>query len=319
MNATIEHSKYRQISFWIVIAFFLLCPVIAAKEPYILHILIIVVIYTTLVWGLDLLLDCALISCAQIAFWGIGSYTFALLTLKCGWNPWVALISAGIVPAIISALLSYSSVNLKTMYWCLFSLVFAVAFHEILFVWRTFLGGAEGIRGIPKLPLITSRAEWYYLAYLLLLLIGGVIYQLRQSRIGLILRGVRISEELARSTGISIIRCRLLCLVLANFFAGIMGGFYAAYTGALSPFNLELDAMFFLYVYLIVGGKGSLGGCLAGTALLIFIRELLGPFGMYVPIVYGTIVIIFVTLIPGGLVSLPGRLLGYFEQVQTQR
>jgi branched-chain amino acid transport system permease protein len=205
------------------------------------------------------------------------------------------------------------------MYWCLFSLVFAVAFHEMLFVWRTFLGGAEGIRGIPRLPLITSRSEWYYLAFFLVLLIGGVIHQLRQSRIGLILRGVKMNEELARSTGISIIRCRLLCLVLANFSAGIMGGFYAAYTGALSPFNLELDAMFFLYVYLIVGGKGSLGGCLAGTALFIFIRELLGPLGIYMPVIYGAIVIIFVTLIPGGLASLPQRLLGYFEKVKAQR
>jgi branched-chain amino acid transport system permease protein len=299
-----------------MIACFLSVPLIAAKEPYLLHIFITVAMYTMLVWGLDLLLDCALISCAQIAFWGIGSYTYALIVLKLGWNPWVALLGAGVIPTVISVLLSYTSIRLKTLYWCLFSLVFAVIFHQCLLVWRSFLGGAEGIPGIPTLPFIHSYTRWYYLALFLFLVNGGVIYQLRRSRIGLILEAIRNSEPLARSGGISTVRYRLVCLIIANFFAGIMGGFFAAYTKAASPANIGIGVMFFLYVYLIVGGRGSLGGCLMGTAVLIFIRELLGPLGIYISVIYGTIVVVFVLLIPRGLASLPEILSVRFKGVQ---
>jgi len=279
-------------------------PLVAAEVPYLLHIFIVIAIYTSLVWGLDLLVGCGLISCAQIAFWGIGSYTYAIILLKVGLNPWVALLGAGIVPALMSVLLSYTSVRLKTMYWCLFSIIFAVIFQQSLLVWRSFLGGAEGISGIPKLPLIQSYTAWYYLSLLLFLLTGAVVFQVRRSRMGLILDAMN-SELLARSAGISIGRYRLICLIVANFFAGIMGGFFASYTGAASPANVGLESAYFIFVYLVVGGRKSLGGLLVGTSALIFLRELLGPLGVYISVIYGSIVLVFLLFLPGGLGSLP--------------
>jgi branched-chain amino acid transport system permease protein len=194
-------STQRKLIFWgILVACFLVIPFIAAKMPYLLHVFIVIAIYTSLVWGLDLLVGCSLISCAQIAFWGIGSYTYGIAVLRMGLNPWVALLSAGIIPALMSGLLSYTSVRLKTMYWCLFSIIFAVIFQQSLLVWRSFLGGAEGISGIPKMPLIQSYTGWYYLALFLFLLTGAVVFQVRRSRMGLILDAMN-NELLARSEG----------------------------------------------------------------------------------------------------------------------
>jgi branched-chain amino acid transport system permease protein len=306
-------SRRSKLILWAAVSACLLAvPLVATKTPYLLHIFIIISIYTSLVWGLDLLVGCGLISCAQIAFWGIGSYTYAITLLRLGLNPWIALLGAGIVPALLSVLLSYTSIRLKSMYWCLFSIIFAVIFQQSLLVWRPFLGGAEGISGIPKLPLIESYAGWYYLALFLFLLTGAVVFQVRRSRMGLILDAMS-SELLARSAGISIGRYRLICLIVANFFAGLMGGFFAAYTGAASPANVGLESAYFIFVYLVVGGRKSLGGCLVGTSALIFLRELLGPLGVYISVIYGSIVLVFLLFLPGGLGSLPEILLARYR------
>ena len=299
-----ESWQPKRIFWGFMVACLLVIPFVAASMPYLLHILIIIAMYTSLVWGLDLLVGCGLISCAQIAFWGIGSYTYAIIALRVGLNPWFALLVAGIIPALISIVISYTSVRLKTLYWCLFSIIFAVIFQQSLLVWRSFLGGAEGISGIPKLPLIQSYTAWYYLALFLFLMTGAIVSQLRRSRMGLILDAMG-TELLARSAGISIARYRLICLSVANFFAGLMGGYFSAYTGAASPANVGLEAAYFLFVYLIVGGRKSLGGCLLGTSLLVFIRELLGPLGVYISFIYGLILILFLLFLPGGLGSLP--------------
>ena len=106
-----ESWQPKRIFWGFIVACFLVIPFVAASMPYLLHIFIIIAMYTSLVWGLDLLVGCGLISCAQIAFWGIGSYTYAIIALRVGLNPWFALLAAGIIPALISIVISYTSVG----------------------------------------------------------------------------------------------------------------------------------------------------------------------------------------------------------------
>ena len=64
---------------------------------------------------------------------------------------------------------------------------------------------------------------------------------------------------------------------------------------------------------MIVGGTGSVLGPLLGSFFMILVPELLRGAKEYEPVVYAAILILVMFLLPGGLVTLPARLLGKKE------
>ena len=96
-----------------------------------------------------------------------------------------------------------------------------------------------------------------------------------------------------------------LCFVIACFFLGIGGSFYAHYSTYIRPdiFNVLFSAE--VFTFLVVGGVGSLWGGLIGSTAMTLIPEAMHAMEYWRPIIYGLSIVLIIIFMPGGFISLP--------------
>ena len=122
-------------------------------EAYIVSILILVCIYVILAAGLNIALGyTGLLNMGHVAFFGIGAYTSALLTIS-GVPFIIAFIAAGVLASIMGYVLIYCTKNLKEDYLALATLGFSFVIYSLMLNLTGLTRGALGIAGIPTLPM----------------------------------------------------------------------------------------------------------------------------------------------------------------------
>ncbi|MCY3567731.1 MAG: branched-chain amino acid ABC transporter permease, partial [Chloroflexi bacterium] len=152
--------------------------------------------------------------------------------------------------------------------------------------------------------------NYYFLALIVVSASLFVLYRIERSRIGLTFHAIHWQDRLAESVGIDTFRYRTLAFVIASFFAGIAGGLYAHYVGAVNPTRFGVDQMVYVLVWAIVGGTATFHGPILGVVVLTVINEIvLRALGLDTarPLIYGAILILSVLYLPKGLESLVPR------------
>jgi branched-chain amino acid transport system permease protein len=145
----------------------------------------------------------------------------------------------------------------------------------------------------------------YYLFLGLAIITIGSAYLLVNSRWGLGMMAVREGEDAAESLGISALKHKLLALTVSAFFAGLVGGAFAYYHVSYyfnMPFSPEwtFDPMMMAYI----GGTGTIIGPIIGSIFFVGLKQLLvWNVGEYHLVIFGTLFILIVLFLPGGLVE----------------
>lgn len=286
--------------------------------------------YTLVAIGLSLLMGYAgQISLGHAAFFAIGGYTSAFLTtLDLGAlrgsavvaalarshvlarrpdlyggelltvHPWVGLAAAVTVAAAVALVVGLPALRLRGHYLAMATLGFGAIVSSVL-VGTARLGAADGISGVPPLPLAAGvvvtgrgavRVANYYVAWGLVAAAMLLLLNLVRSRVGRALRAIHGAEDAASAMGVDTARCKLGTFVLSAALAAVGGVFLAHYNGGIGPG--EASAMKSIkYVALVaVGGMGNLWGTLAASAVLGFL-SLRGVFGTLDDAVFGAILI----------------------------
>ena len=280
---------------------------------YLLHILIMISIYTILSLSLNLSVGyLGLLSLAQAAFYGIGAYVATLFMIQTGLNFFVALVLAIAFSAIISLLVSYPSIRLRGDYFILASLAFQVIIFTILYNWIDLTRGPYGIPGIPRPEVFGIRFDNLYK---FLALSGGIALgvflvakRLYSSSFGLVLKAIREDELSAISIGKDVRRFKILAFAISSGIAAIGGALYASYVTYIDPTSFNLDESIFILSIVLVGGSGNLRGPVIGTLLMILLPEGLRFLGIpdsVAPnirqIIYALILILLMRFRPQGL------------------
>lgn len=280
---------------------------------YLLHILIMISIYTILSLSLNLPVGyVGLLSLAQAAFYGIGAYVATLFMIQTGLNFFVALVLAIAFSAIISLLVSYPSIRLRGDYFILASLAFQVIIFTILYNWIDLTRGPYGIPGIPRPEIFWIKFDNLYK---FLALSGGIALgvfliakRLYSSSFGLVLKAIREDELSAISIGKDVRRFKILAFAISSGIAAIGGVLYASYVTYIDPTSFNLDESIFILSIVLVGGSGNLRGPIIGTLLTILLPEGLRFLGIpdsVAPnvrqIIYALILILLMRFRPQGL------------------
>lgn len=260
--------------------------------------------------GLSLLMGYAgQISLAQAAFFGIGAYTSGILTTKFGLNPWLAMPAGMAVCAAIAWVVGVPALRLKGHYLAMATLGFGVIVNIVLGEEVEWTGGPSGMADIPGLRIagfeIESEIAWYYLVWGMVFLALVFCFHILHSRVGRALRAIHGEEKAAESVGVPTARYKVRIFVLGAVLAAVGGSLYTHYVTCLNPssFNLMWSIRFLLMV--MVGGMQSLWGALVGTVLMTFVgNEWLQVFAELEILVHGTILLLVVLFLPGGIVSL---------------
>ncbi|TAN20487.1 MAG: branched-chain amino acid ABC transporter permease [Actinomycetota bacterium] len=281
-------------------------------------------LYTIVVAGLSLLMGFAgQVSLGQAAFYGIGSYTAAIMSLH-GWSPLVALVAAPIATAFLAFLIGIPLLRLKGHALAFGTLAVQLIFLAVIPQAASWTGGSIGLSAIPSLrigPLaISSGRDYAYLVWVVVVATLFIARNITRSRPGRGLRAMAASVSGASATGVEVERYKLKDFTLSAAFAGIAGGIYVFFIGYISPdaFPVVLSIEFVIMV--VVGGIGTVAGALVGAALITVISQVLISLGTGPSLpaqlptvlslgVYAVILILILRLLPSGLVGAFNRLL----------
>jgi branched-chain amino acid transport system permease protein len=285
------------------------------KSPYLVSTAIFLGISTILTLGLCLLMGYAgQISLGHAAFYGIGAYTSAILAVKYGTNPWLAMLIGVVVTAGTAYLIGIPIFRLREHYLAMATLGLGIIAHLAFGEFRDLTGGPSGLPGVPRLSVgsfvFDGDVEYFYLVWGAVILFLILSLNIVNSRVGRALRAIHASEMAADSVGVDSGRYKIQVLVLSAIYASVAGSLYVHYMRFVSPQPFDFGASVRLVVMASVGGLASVWGAPFGAAtvmlLAVLLREVLPrviPYasGEHTIIVYGIILVVIMIFMPEGL------------------
>jgi len=253
-------------------------------EAYFIHLLILIGIYIILATSLQLAIGfTGLLNLGHIAFFAIGAYTAALLTLN-GVPFLIAFLLAGVLAMLSGFLLSFLTKKLKGDYFALATMAFTFVIYSIALNWTGLTRGPLGLPGIPRPSLFgisfSSNFSFLILTLIIVLISYLIIKKITISPFGKVLEAIRDDELATKVLGKNTFKMKSYALAISAFFAGIAGSLYAHYINYIDPSSFTLLQLIPILVIVIVGGLASLKGTILATIVLILLPELLRFIGM---------------------------------------
>lgn len=278
---------------------------------YTMHVVDVAIIFAILAIGLGLTMGVAgQINLAQIAFFGVGAYTVAILTTQAGFGFWSAAALAVVAAIIAGLLVGIPALRMQSHYLGIVTLGLALGFIN----WVTnaeIAGRAEGISDIPVPPLfgidLSSGYLFYYLELAVFVLALAFALFVTHSPLGRRLRAMRDDDLAAGALGAEIPLLRMTAFLLSGLYGGVAGVLYAGLIQFVAPETFNIGNMFLLLAMVIIGGRSSVIGCVIGALGLAFVREALLDVSVFAQLGYGVIVVLVVVFFPKGLAGLPGQ------------
>ncbi|HTM73988.1 MAG TPA: branched-chain amino acid ABC transporter permease [Pseudolabrys sp.] len=279
------------------------------------HIFGVALIGAILALGLQLLVGMAgLLSLGQGAFYGIGAYVSAVLTLHFGVPFGLAFLTAGLVAAI-SSLLLVPIVKLPSSSLAVATLGFNIIIYLFMLNEEWATGGSYGMLNVPLPSIFGFKFTTERDLYFLILAVTAIIYfgldRLAHSRFGRALRAISQDEDAARACGISIIRYKSKCFLVAAFTAGIAGSLYAHHARYLNPNDFTFNKSIEILIMVVVGGLGSLPGAVIGAIIIVLMPEFLRSSGEWRLILFGALVVVLMGVSRGGIAGLAPMVLRF--------
>jgi branched-chain amino acid transport system permease protein len=325
---------------WLWLAFLLSVPV-WLDDQYFLHILITTGIFTIAAMSLNLLLGfTGQLSLGHVAFFGIGAYTSALLSLGFDLRVsgdytfvvapkpvWLAFLCGVVLAGFFGWVIGKISFKVRGAYFVIVTISFAEVVRLVALNWVDLTEGPMALSAIPPFTLavpglgeqtLWRKAPNYYLMLAVAILSYLIVRRLVLSRTGRAMIALRGNEPLATSVGINVTRYLVLAAVVSAAIAGAAGGLYAHYVRIVDP-----DVFLFIYtvtmvIMVITGGKGTLAGPIVGGLIFgilpVFLRDVAEPETQW--IIYGAIMILIVYFLPDGIVP---AVRGWAEGLRSRR
>jgi branched-chain amino acid transport system permease protein len=266
-------------------------------------------IFTMLALSLNLLLGyTGQLSLGHAAFFGIGAYTSALLTLRLEWSFWLGLPAAALTSALAGWAIGRLALKVRGAYFVLVTISFAGVISLVSVNWMDLTNGPLGLPGVPAPELasfsLRTKSAYYYLVLLAAAASYLVCHRLVHSRLGRAFLALRENEALAESVGVDPTRTLVVAAVVSAAMAGVAGSLYAHYTRFVSPEVFLFSYTVTMVIMVVAGGKGTLLGPVVGALLFTVLPEALreAMAWQWQMLAYGVLLVLLVFFLPRGIV-----------------
>jgi len=270
--------------------------------------------FGVLMLGFDLLAGyCGLVSFGHAMFFGTGAYVAALTWKYFTDSIWIGMLLGLGLNAIIGYVLGLLVVRTRTVYFIFLTFAFSQFFFVTANSWRL-IGGTDGLTGIPAPNLIPGislgdRIPFYYFSLGLLTIAYWVARRIVNSHFGRLLRGIHQNEERVQFLGYnSPVLIRRIFLI-SGLFGSVSGSLMACFQPFVPPdyFHLSMSGEFVMMG--LLGGMGTLVGPLVGTAIVIFLGDLLSSWLKEAwMLCLGALYVICILFSPEGLIRIISNL-----------
>jgi branched-chain amino acid transport system permease protein len=299
-----------------------LIPVLISNQYYI-RVGISILIWVPMAMAFRLMTLSMEFNMAVMAFMGIGAYTTALLTAKQDWNWWPAVMVGAVICVIMAIILGRVVLRVKGIYFAILTFGMVLVMRFVYLTWPGFFGGTSGIANIPTVSGISGSLDsFFYLGAGLLVFWLLLLYRLEKSRFGLTLRSIGQAPELAESVGVHLMRYKIAAFAMGAFISAWVGGYFASVQHFIDPEEFAFMGTLYIVVYAVAGGLTMFWGPLVGVAALfllpIGLKELPGYDPKIEPIIFGGILITIIMFLPGGMISLPGKIWPVLKKIRRR-
>ena len=259
-------------------------------------------------YGLSVLFgQTGILSMGHAALVGIGAYTAAILARDFNIGFWLSIPLAGIMAAIVAALIGIPSLRVSGHHFVIMTFAFGQLLAIILTNGGDYTGAASGLdvqQPVALFGLSIDVLTHYYLTVVFFVALSAIAsWAIINSRYGRTLRAIRENEKLAASLGINVGRHKIGAFIVSGVFAGVSGVLLAYFLRHISPSQFSSFPSIYLALMVMIGGARLLLGPLAGGILVAFLPELLNLDPVQSRILYGVCLIAVILLLPNGLIA----------------
>jgi branched-chain amino acid transport system permease protein len=270
-----------------------------------------------------------MLSYGQAMFYGGGGYVAAILLLRAmpaHPNLWLAVIGATVVTAVLALLVGALTVRLYGIYFALVTLAFAQMVFFIVEQARDWTNGDDGLQSIPNplLPVgpwgidltigfpavdlgpfgnLSDIKLWNVFASLVLIGVLLFVRILNRSQFGEVLGAIRENEERSVFVGFNAAAYRLAAFAISGALTGMAGALRACYDGTVAVESLSIDRSGSLVIYTVVGGVQTLFGPVVGTAIIVYLENVLSGKTQSWQLIEGLIFVAVIVFLPNGLLG----------------
>ncbi|MGI8514143.1 MAG: branched-chain amino acid ABC transporter permease [Acidimicrobiia bacterium] len=264
-----------------------------------------------LIWGYG-----AMFTFGQAAFFGGAGYAVGILsTREAGILPLplgVAIVGAVAATALLALGISYFTFarrgGLRGVEFAVVTLAVSVALERLANAGGTVTGGQNGILMTYRLGPLHQGHGFYLLAAAILVLTYFGLKRYLRSRAGLVFRGIGQNEERVELLGYDVPRIKRWTFVLSGAIAGLAGSLFYLHEGIVSPAAVGVGSSTLVLLWVVLGGKGTLIGPIAGAVALPYLTaRLSGTLLDTWLVVVGVILVVVILLIPAGIFGFLNR------------
>ncbi|WP_341897421.1 high-affinity branched-chain amino acid ABC transporter permease LivM [Ferrovibrio terrae] len=314
----------------VLIGFALILPMLPFASRTVVDLATVVLIYVMLGWGLNIVVGLAgLLDLGYVAFYAVGAYTYALLSMHFGFGFWAALPLAGLFAATFGVILGFPVLRLRGDYLAIVTLGFGEIIRVILLNWQPVTGGPAGISGIQRpsffgFPFSNDPPDGatsfhqlfglefasihriiflYYVILALALVTNIFTMRIRKLPVGRAWEALREDEIACTALGINPTNTKLTAFAIGAMFGGFAGSFFATRQGFISPESFSFIESAVILAIVVLGGMGSQAGIVLAAAFLTLLPEVAREFALFRMLAFGAAMVLIMVWRPQGLLS----------------
>ncbi len=285
-----------------VVVFFFLLPLLLS--PRLVFFFSEAIIWLLFALSYNLMLGhTGMLSLGHTAFFGLGAYTYAILTRKAMLPSTTALAAVLGMGFIASLIIGYFSVRHRRIYFAFLTFAFCQMVYAIVYSMYDLTGGDDGLISIPVPEILASTTGAYYFIFFISAACLFLLLRITNSPFGSILHAIRDNPERAEFSGLRIRNFRLASFVIAGFFGAIAGALYTILTKSAFLEYFSIEFMVLILFACLLGGIHTFYGPAVGAMIVVALDKLLGKYTLYWATVTGICVILIVILFPKGILG----------------
>jgi len=292
----------------------LMCASAPLLPPFTLTLLTEGLIFGLFAMSLDLMVGYTrLYSFGHAAAYGLGAYSTALILTHFGWPLPIGILAGVVVSTLIAVPIAWICTRSTGVSFAMLTLAFAQLGYAMLYRFKEFTGGSDGIGGIPRpvgpfgIDFFQGKLGYFYVVVFCLVASFALCTVLVTSPFGAVLAGIRENEAKMRALGYNTRAYKIAVVVVAYGLGSLAGALYTAFAGFVAP-----ELFFWLVsgrvlIMVVVGGAGTLIGPIIGGVFFVVLEHQLSEVTELWPLAFGAIFIAFVMLAPEGIWGLLSR------------
>lgn len=243
-----------------------------------------------------------ILTMATAAFASVGAFATAIITVHYELSPWLGLVAAIALPALLAYPTARAIVHLSPMPLSIGTILLSLVLEHFVREGGSFTGGYIGLSGIPFLTGFDTQFSMHLLGWALVVLTLAFYANLTNSAIGRAVRTAKHDPLRATADGVNVANLLASYFSVTAAVAGVAGWLYAHYMSYVGPDSLTMHVSLRIMLMAVIGGAATYLGPVLGAAFLTLLTLYL-PAAETQGMIFGAVLIFVLLVTPNGILG----------------